>query len=217
MNRFSNDYYINGGEVRQIDCEAFLGSNVSGQVYAFLKRTIDIIFSIAALAVFSPLFLIIPIVTSIESRGPAIIRQRRVGMNGKIFGLYKFRSMKGGVGYDFSPIRKNDKRITRTGKFLRKTGIDEIPQFINVLKGDMSIVGPRPEMEFIVEKYNALERKRLLVKPGITGLWQIKANRRKLIHENIGFDLDYIENRSIYMDLAIMAETAIFMIKSIKK
>jgi len=186
-------------------------------VYVFFKRITDLLFSILAICVLSPLFILIPIVTSMESSGPAFIRQRRVGKNGKIFCLYKFRSMKGDVSYDYSPIRKNDKRITKVGGFLRKTGIDEIPQFLNVLKGEMSIVGPRPEMEFIVEKYNALERTRLLVKPGITGLWQIKANRKKPIHENLDFDLNYIEKKSLFLDLAIMAETAIFMIKSIKK
>jgi lipopolysaccharide/colanic/teichoic acid biosynthesis glycosyltransferase len=197
--------------------QAISGDNFTGAVYGFLKRVMDVILSIMVLIVLSPLFLVIPIITSIESSGPAIIRQRRVGLNGKVFNLYKFRSMKGDVGYDFSPKRKNDKRVTKIGQYLRRTGIDEIPQFLNVLKGDMSIVGPRPEMEFIVEKYNDLERKRLFVKPGITGLWQIKADRRKLIHENINFDLNYIEKRSLYLDLAIMAETAIFMIKSIKK
>lgn len=217
MNKFSNDYCIDLQELCQINSGESARKEISSVIYAVSKRAIDVIFSILVLFALSPLFILIPIITSLESSGPAIIRQRRVGLNGKIFSLYKFRSMKGSVGYSYSPTRKNDKRVTRTGKFLRKTGIDEIPQFINVLKGDMSIVGPRPEMEFIVEKYNDVERMRLLAKPGITGLWQIKANRKKLIHENLNFDLEYIEKKSLVLDLIIMAETAIFMIKSIKK
>jgi lipopolysaccharide/colanic/teichoic acid biosynthesis glycosyltransferase len=191
--------------------------NEADYFYAFFKRTFDVVFSILILAILSPLFLIIPIMIISTSSGSAIIRQRRAGMNGKIFYLYKFRSMKGKVGYAYSPTSNDDERITPVGKFLRKTGIDEIPQFINVLQGEMSIVGPRPEMEFIVEKYDSLEKKRLLIKPGITGLWQIKGDRKKLIHENLDYDLSYIENRSFLLDLAIMIQTAAFMIKSVKK
>lgn len=186
-------------------------------LYVPLKRAMDVAFSIFVLVVLCPLFVIIPAIIKLTSSGPAIISQRRVGKGGKIINILKFRSMKGGVSYEYSPTKDNDQRVTQVGKFLRKTGIDEIPQFINVLKGDMSIVGPRPEMEFIVEKYNDLERKRLQVKPGITGLWQIKANRKKLIHENLHFDLRYIERKSLFLDLTIMFETALFMFKSLKK
>ncbi len=217
MNRFLADYCINSQEVYQLNNRLGIGKNVSDVFYVFFKRAIDMFFSILVLVLFSPLFVIISILIVLTSSGPAIIKQRRVGMNGKIFNLYKFRSMKGKVGYAYSPTTDNDDRITKVGRFLRKTGIDEIPQFINVLKSEMSIVGPRPEMEFIVEKYNALERTRLSVKPGITGLWQIKANRKKLIHENLDFDLSYIKNKSLYLDIAIMLETALFMIRSVNK
>lgn len=217
MNRFSTDYCMNSQEIYQLNSNVKIGSNVSEVFYAFSKRAIDVLFSVLVLVALSPFFIVIPILIIFTSSGPAIIKQRRVGMNGMIFYLYKFRSMKGDVGYAYSPTTDNDKRITKIGRFLRKTGIDEIPQFINVIKGEMSIVGPRPEMEFIVEKYNALERIRLSVKPGITGLWQIKANRKKLIHENLNFDLRYIENKSLYLDFVIMLETALFMIKSVNK
>lgn len=194
-----------------------MGNSISEVFYVFFKRATDIFFSLFLLCIFSPLFLIVPALIILTSSGPAFIKQRRVGINGKIFGLYKFRSMKGRVGYEYSPTSDSDERITGVGKFLRKTGIDEIPQFINVLRGEMSIVGPRPEMEFIVNQYNSIERKRLSMKPGITGLWQIKGDRKKLIHENIEYDLDYILNKSMALDLAIMLETALFMIKSLKK
>lgn len=217
MNRFSNDYCIESQKIYALSNRAETAKNIPDLFYVFLKRIIDIVFSAVVLIVLSPLFLFIPILIVFTSPGSAIIRQQRVGENGNIFHLYKFRSMKGDVGYAYSPITENDKRITKVGRFLRKTGIDEMPQFINVIKGEMSIVGPRPEMEFIVEKYNSLERSRLSVKPGITGLWQIKANRKKLIHENLDFDLRYIENKSLYLDFAIMFETALFMIKSINK
>lgn len=217
MNRISTDYCINSQEVYQLNNKLGIGKNISDTSYVFFKRATDVLFSILILVLLSPLFFIIPILIVLTSSGPAIIKQRRVGMNGKVFYLYKFRSMKGNVGYAYSPTTDGDERITKVGRFLRKTGIDEIPQFINVLKSEMSIVGPRPEMEFIVEKYNALEKTRLSVKPGITGLWQIKANRKKLIHENLDFDLSYIKNKSLYLDLAIMLETALFMIRGVNK
>jgi lipopolysaccharide/colanic/teichoic acid biosynthesis glycosyltransferase len=108
-----------------------------------------------------------------------------------------------------------DPRITPVGRFLRRTSLDEMPQLFNVLKGDMSLVGPRPEMPFIVEKYNAVQRQRLQVKPGVTGLWQISADRAFLIHENIQYDLYYIRHRGFFMDFAIFLNTAIFAMRGI--
>ena len=217
MNRFSIDYCLNRQEICGLNNKAKTGNGNPDVFYLFLKRVIDMVFSILILVLTSPLLAVISVLIILTSSGPAIIKQRRVGMNGNIFYLYKFRSMKGKVGYAYSPTTDDDQRITKIGKFLRKTGIDEIPQFINVLRGEMSIVGPRPEMEFIVKKYNSLEKTRLLAKPGITGLWQIKANRKKLIHENLNFDLSYIENKSLHLDLTIMLETALFMIRSLNK
>jgi lipopolysaccharide/colanic/teichoic acid biosynthesis glycosyltransferase len=117
--------------------------------------------------------------------------------------------------YDYSPTSTADPRITRIGRFLRRTSLDELPQIMNVLKGEMSLVGPRPEMPFIVEGYNALHRLRLMVKPGITGLWQLSADRASPIHENIEYDLYYIRNRCFFMDLAILLHTVIFAAKGI--
>lgn len=112
--------------------------------------------------------------------------------------------------YAVNPINKNDARVTRVGKFLRKTGLDEFPQIFNVLKGNMSFVGPRPEMPFIVDSYNEIHRERLKVLPGITGLWQLSANRIDAIHENMDYDLFYIRNMSFSLDIAILIETLIF-------
>jgi lipopolysaccharide/colanic/teichoic acid biosynthesis glycosyltransferase len=117
--------------------------------------------------------------------------------------------------YGFHPKNSDDPRVTRVGRWLRRTSLDELPQLINVLKGDMSLVGPRPEMPFIVERYNANHRQRLQVIPGLTGLWQLSADRAFLIHENIQYDLYYIRHRNFFMDLAILLHTAVFAMKGI--
>jgi lipopolysaccharide/colanic/teichoic acid biosynthesis glycosyltransferase len=112
--------------------------------------------------------------------------------------------------YDVSPTQSSDPRITKLGRFLRRTSLDELPQLINVFLGNMSLVGPRPEMPFIVERYNVEQRRRLELLPGITGLWQLSADRAFPIHENIEYDLYYIRNRNIFMDVAILVHTALF-------
>ncbi|HPN96454.1 MAG TPA: sugar transferase [Candidatus Moranbacteria bacterium] len=196
--------------------KAFESKPDHGLFQATLKRAIDVVFSLIVLAALSPVFLAIAILVKLTSPGSVIFSQERVGQDGKIFTIYKFRSMKQGANpYAYSPTKNNDRRVTKFGRFLRKSGLDELPQFINVLKGEMSVVGPRPEMEFIVKKYNNKERRRLFLKPGITGIWQIKTGRTKLIHQDIDFDLFYIDNLSISLDLLIMAETAWFMLRSI--
>jgi lipopolysaccharide/colanic/teichoic acid biosynthesis glycosyltransferase len=152
----------------------------------------------------------------LDSHGPIFFKQQRVGRDGKIFWLYKFRSMHvDAPKYTFSPTDSRDTRITRAGRFLRKTSMDELPQLINVAKGEMSLVGPRPEMPFIVAKYNAQQRLRLSVLPGLTGLWQLSADRAFLIHENIQYDLYYIRNRSLFMDVAILLHTAFFAMNGV--
>jgi lipopolysaccharide/colanic/teichoic acid biosynthesis glycosyltransferase len=112
--------------------------------------------------------------------------------------------------YGYHPTGGDDPRITRIGRRLRQTSLDELPQLVNILKGDMSLVGPRPEMPFIVERYNARHRQRLQVTPGLTGLWQLSADRSFMIHENIQYDLYYIRDRNFFMDMAILFHTAVF-------
>jgi lipopolysaccharide/colanic/teichoic acid biosynthesis glycosyltransferase len=115
--------------------------------------------------------------------------------------------------YNFSPTTSGDPRITRIGRWLRRTSLDELPQLINVLQGHMTLVGPRPEMAFIVQEYSPEQRQRLQVIPGITGLWQLSADRAYLIHENIEYDLYYIRNRGFFMDIAILIHTLFFVMQ----
>jgi lipopolysaccharide/colanic/teichoic acid biosynthesis glycosyltransferase len=116
--------------------------------------------------------------------------------------------------YDYSPIASHDPRITKIGRFLRRTSLDELPQLMNVFVGDMSLVGPRPEMPFIVQDYTSEHRQRLQVMPGITGLWQLSADRSFLIHDNMEYDLYYIRNRGFFMDIAILVHTLFFAMRS---
>jgi lipopolysaccharide/colanic/teichoic acid biosynthesis glycosyltransferase len=117
--------------------------------------------------------------------------------------------------YAVNPISGADARITKTGRILRKISLDELPQLINVLTGDMSLVGPRPEMEFIVRQYNDVHRERLKVKPGITGLWQLSGDRMVAIHENMEYDLYYVKKWSFFLDIAILFKTAVFAFKGL--
>jgi len=181
-----------------------------------IKRVTDVFGSIIALILVGPLVAFIAWRIRHSSEGPAIFQQERVGLKGEVFILYKFRTMFIDTPpYAPHPQEKDDPRITKIGRFLRRTSLDELPQFWNVLKGDMSIVGPRPEMPFIVETYTDLHCERLNVKPGITGLWQISGDRALPIHENIDHDLYYIEHQSPLLDLVIIFETIIFAIKGI--
>jgi lipopolysaccharide/colanic/teichoic acid biosynthesis glycosyltransferase len=151
-----------------------------------------------------------------DSPGPVLFRQERVGLDGKPFKMFKFRTMHASASpYEFSPRVSSDPRITRVGRFLRRTSLDEAPQLFNVLGGGMSLVGPRPEMPFIVGQYNETHRQRLQVKPGLTGLWQLSGDRAFLIHENIEYDLYYIRHRNFFMDLAILLHTLIFAMRGV--
>jgi lipopolysaccharide/colanic/teichoic acid biosynthesis glycosyltransferase len=142
-----------------------------------------------------------------------LLAQERVGLNGRRFRMLKFRTMWTDVDrYAPSPAGDVDPRITHVGRVLRTTRLDELPQLWNVLRGDMSLVGPRPEMPFIVQRYGELEQQRLLAKPGITGIWQLSADRHAEIHENVEYDLYYISHRSLTTDLLILLETLFFTI-----
>ncbi|MFA5335235.1 MAG: exopolysaccharide biosynthesis polyprenyl glycosylphosphotransferase [Candidatus Omnitrophota bacterium] len=177
-------------------------------LYAGFKRLVDFIVAFMALAFFLPIGIAIAIAIKLDSPGKVIFSQKRAGQDGKPFRIMKFRTMyTESSRYGLSPKDSADPRITKTGRLLRKTGLDELPQLISVLKGDMSLVGPRPEMEFIVKEYNEIQKERLRVKPGITGLWQISEHRRSPIHENMEYDLFYIENQSLLLDLAILLRT----------
>ncbi len=179
--------------------------------YTVPKRMADLIVSSLLLALFSPLLFLIALLIRLDSPGPALFVQKRVGRNGEIFNMYKFRSMyTNAPKYDVSPTQSYDPRITRIGRILRRMSLDELPQLMNVFLGNMSLVGPRPEMPFIVQHYNSRHRQRLQVIPGITGLWQLSADRSLPIHENIEYDLYYIRNRTFFMDMAVLIHTLIF-------
>jgi len=197
-----------------------------------VKRAMDIVGSIAALILFSPLFAFIALAIKLTSKGPVLFKQPRIGQYGTIFTFLKFRSMMPandpGIHRDYvkrfiagkvdstgSGQRQNivykiqdDPRITRVGKFLRKTSLDELPQFINVLKGDMSLVGPRPPIPYELEVYHLWHRRRVLeVKPGITGLWQVNGRSRTKFDEMVRMDLRYARMWSPWLDLVILLQT----------
>jgi lipopolysaccharide/colanic/teichoic acid biosynthesis glycosyltransferase len=182
--------------------------------YAIGKRTVDLVVSSLLLIVVAPVLLLIAILIRLDSPGPALFIQKRVGRNGELFNIYKFRSMyTNAPRYDFSPSTSYDPRITKIGRFIRQTSLDELPQLINVFLGSMSLVGPRPEMPFIVQDYASEHRQRLQVTPGVTGLWQLSADRAFQIHDNIQYDLYYLRNRGFFLDIAILIHTLIFAIR----
>ena len=191
-----------------------------------IKRIIDIVLSAVALIVSSPIMLGVAIAIKLDDGGPVLFKQTRVGIHGKPFTMYKFRSMvtnaeeikaklaaESGQTDRFIFKLKDDPRITKVGKFIRKTSLDEFPQFFNVFKGDMSLVGPRPALPDEVVRYGSLYSTRLLVKPGITGPWQV-SGRSDLSQEQSEFlDVSYIENWSITGDLAILAKTVMVVFR----
>jgi exopolysaccharide biosynthesis polyprenyl glycosylphosphotransferase len=179
--------------------------------YALAKRAMDLAVTFVLLVLLAPLLLAIAILVRLDSQGPALFVQKRVGLHGRIFKIFKFRTMHTGVAkYDVSPATADDCRITRVGRMLRRTSLDELPQLLNVLLGDMSLVGPRPEMPFLVAMHPGQHRPRLQATPGITGLWQLSADREFQIHENLHYDLYYIRNRTFFLDAAILIHTIFF-------
>jgi exopolysaccharide biosynthesis polyprenyl glycosylphosphotransferase len=195
-----------------------------------VKRASDLIIATLALTLLSPLWLLIALLIKLDSAGPIFYKQERVGMDGRIFLFFKFRSMRAGtddashreyqrayingrpdsnLGDEQKPVFKlrADDRITRVGRVLRKTSLDELPQLFNVVRGDMSIVGPRPPIPYEVENYQVWHRKRLDMKPGITGLWQVSGRNRLPFDEMVRMDLYYIENWSLLLDLKIILQT----------
>ena len=186
---------------------------------SWIKRMFDLVFSLFCLLLMSPLFVIIPLLIWLDSRGKVFFVQQRAGANGKPFRLFKFRSMIDGADKQLAelvdldrldePVYKiqNDPRVTRMGRFLRRTSLDEIPQFLNVLKGDMSVVGPRPEAVEMVDRYNLWQRKRLNVKPGITGPMQVSGRGDLTLDDRIRLELVYISNYSVFHDVKLLIQT----------
>lgn len=188
-------------------------------MYIFMKKVIDVIVSICGLVILSPILLIIMIAIKIESKGPVIFSQDRVGYKGEIFKMYKFRSMvvnaeelkvsleeKNEMDGPMFKI-KEDPRITRIGRFIRKTSIDEIPQLINILKGDMSLVGPRPSLEEEVKEFNPWMIERLEVKPGLTCIWQVSGRNDISFEEWMKLDIKYVREKNLVLDIKLILKT----------
>jgi exopolysaccharide biosynthesis polyprenyl glycosylphosphotransferase len=197
-----------------------------------IKRVMDIVGSALALILCSPLFLMMALAIKTSSKGPVVFKQQRVGQNGKRFTFLKFRSMhvendpsvhkeyvtkliagqaeRQGASGNGEGVYKltSDRRVTRVGKFLRRTSLDELPQFVNVLRGEMSLVGPRPAIPYEVAAYQTWHRRRILeVKPGITGLWQVNGRGRVRFDEMVRLDLQYARSWSPWLDINILVRT----------
>ena len=173
-----------------------------------VKRALDLLMVSVALILAAPLFLVVGIAVKMSSEGPVLFSHDRVGQDGKIFSLHKFRTMyTDSDPYAVAPGDQSDSRITPIGRFLRSSSLDELPQLFNVLKGNMSMVGPRPEMPFIVETYEPWQRRRLDVPQGITGIWQISGRKELPLHHNLEYDFYYIRNWSILLDISILLRT----------
>ncbi len=184
----------------------------------FWKRIFDIFLSILAIITLFPVFAVVAIAIRVSSKGPVIFKQERAGKNGKPFTFYKFRTMKVDVDpFGASPKSGDDPRLTKVGKFLREYSLDELPQLFNVLKGDMSIVGPRPLYVSQMAEWNEPQKKRLLVKPGLTGLAQISGRGGLTREEKLELDVKYVETASFWLDLKIILRTLaqVFRRKSI--
>lgn len=190
------------------------------KLYLFIKRSIDIICSLAGIIVLSPVFLIVAVLIKIEDpKGSIFFCQERNGQHPNTFKMYKFRSMVHNAeellkdlqhkNEQTGPAFKmaNDPRITKVGKFIRKTSLDELPQLFNILKGDMSLVGPRPPIPREVREYNSYQMQRLLVKPGLTCIWQVSGRNNIGFDEWVDMDLEYIKTRNLLLDIKLILKT----------
>ena len=174
--------------------------------YLVIKRILDVVISLVALIILSPILLIVAIAIKIESKGPIIFKQQRIGKDGKVFNIYKFRSMVVGAEKMGTGVysKKGDNRVTKVGKFIRMTSIDELPQLVNILKGEMSIIGPRPVLTYHpwkYEEYTEEQLKRFNVRPGVTGWAQVHGRKDVEWHERIKLDVYYVENISFLLDV----------------
>jgi exopolysaccharide biosynthesis polyprenyl glycosylphosphotransferase len=184
-----------------------------------LKRGFDLVVASAVFVVLSPLLTLIALLIKLDSRGPAVFRQQRVGENGRTFDMFKFRTMVADAeNHDREVMittddghvvhkRKDDPRVTRMGRLLRRYSLDELPQLVNVLRGEMSLVGPRPEMPWLVDQYDPWQRRRFAVPQGLTGWWQINGRSDKPMHLNTDDDLYYVYNYSLWLDIQILVRT----------
>ena len=211
-----------------IDIKYSIKREKSKFMYRFIKRCFDLISSISALLVLSPLFLVIGILVRLDSKGNIFFAHERLGKYGKIIKVYKFRTMLTNaqqildempddmkIEYEKNFKFDNDLRITKFGKFLRQSSLDELPQLINIIKGNMSIVGPRPIVIKEIKKYGKYWDKLLSVKPGLTGNWQVSGRSDTTYDERVKFDMDYIDTNSFWADMVIILKTFGVVIKRV--
>ncbi|MHA4412346.1 sugar transferase [Bacillus cereus] len=201
-------------EIKKYPLDETIETNINlpnHYIYFMLKNTADFLIALLGLVILSPILLLFVLAIKIESNGPAFFLQERVGLNGRVFNIIKLRSMyidaeKNGAQW----AKKNDARVTKIGAFIRRTRIDEIPQLINMLKGDMSLVGPRPERPIFTEQFNKEIpgfKNRIVVRPGITGWAQVNGGYDISPKEKLEFDIYYIKNLSLFMDVKIIFKT----------
>lgn len=219
---------VSSGELeKENNIELDLKKVNASKGYLVAKRCIDFIGALCGLILLSPVFLIIAVLIKYQDpKGPVLFKQIRIGKNGKEFYMYKFRSMVVDAEEKLEGLLKHnevsgamfkmkeDPRVTRIGRLIRKTSIDELPQLLNVLKGEMSLVGPRPPLPREVKEYTAYDKQRLLVTPGCAGLWQVTERNSVGFKEMVELDLEYINKRSVIYDLKIIFKTIQIMIKS---
>lgn len=178
------------------------------KLFSICKRGIDIIISLPALVILSPVLAVIAAVIRLGSEGPAVFRQERAGISGRPFVFYKFRTMKADADpFGPSPKSGQDGRLTKAGRFLREYSLDELPQLYNILRGDMSLIGPRPLYLSQIPEWNERQKKRLLVKPGLTGLAQIRGRGALTQEEKLELDVQYVERAGFFADIKIATET----------
>lgn len=213
-------------ETTSLRTQSDVKTKISKKVYIKIKRVIDVILASVALILLSPLFAIIAIAIKIDSKGPVFFAHKRIGKNGKIIKLYKFRSMVINAEElikSFTPEQMreykenykltNDPRITKVGKFLRKTSLDELPQLINIINGDLSIIGPRPVVADELEKYGVNKDKFLSVTPGLTGYWAANGRSNTTYEQRMEMELYYIDKLSLKMDIKVFFKTILSVLK----
>ncbi|MBU3182034.1 sugar transferase [Clostridium psychrophilum] len=211
-----------------IDIKYLIKKEKSKFIYRFIKRCLDLIGSIGALLVLSPLFLAIGILVRLDSKGNIFFAHDRLGKDGEIIKVYKFRTMltnaqqildemPDDMKREFEKNFKfvNDSRITKLGKFLRESSLDELPQLVNIMKGNMSIVGPRPIVSKEIIKYGKCWDRLLSIKPGLTGNWQVSGRSDTTYEDRVKFDMDYIDKRSFWTDMVIILKTFGVVIKRV--
>lgn len=218
---------VNQGKIENISIVRVKNNEkIKNKPYIYVKRGIDVILSTIALVVLSPLFLILAILIKLDSKGPVFFLHTRIGKNGKNIKIYKFRTMVTNAEElikEFTPEQMkeykenykltNDPRITKIGKFLRKTSLDELPQLINIIKGDLSIIGPRPVVKDELEKYGENIAKFLSVTPGLTGNWAANGRNNTTYEERMRLELEYVDNISLKTDIKIFFQTIYAVIK----